>query len=561
MSKRILAMILALIMVFSMAACGTAEKTLDYLVLVNKENKLPDDWEKTVEIVTVKNSFGDEVEVDKAAADAYQKLKDALEKDDVKIDLDSSRRTVEEQQKIWDDFMEKYGEVYTKRTVAVPGYSEHHTGLALDLYLNIDGEDVYYNEDMVQYPEVWAKIHARLAEFGFILRYLEGKEAITGYGYEPWHIRYVGSDKIAKEITDKGITLEEYLDRLPKGDVAPPKEEPEPAEEGFVFKEWNEGAPALEALKEYVEAVTDEKSPDFIPVEDRIAVFDMDGTLCAELCPTYLEYYMLAWRILKDPSYEPDEETLQVGRDLRDGALDKSFSSDMPMRHALAAAKAYSGMTLTEFSAFVTGILVRDVDGFTGMTYAESFYLPMLEVIEYLQDNDFDVFVVSGSDRFICRTFLEGIIDIPYKNIIGMDVQYRTTQQGDADGLDYTYTADDEVIRGDELLIKNLKTNKVFQIVRDIGKQPVLSFGNSSGDTAMHMYTITGNPYRSAAFMLVADDEERDYGNTESGKALAEKWSGYGFNVISMKDDFRTIYGDNVKKTGSFHWLEELAED
>ena len=165
------------------------------------------------------------MEVEKQACDAYFKLKEALAAEGVYVDLDSARRSVAEQQRIWDKFMEQYGEVYTKRTVAVPGFSEHHTGLALDLYLNIDGEDVYLNEDMVKYTDVWAKIHAKLADYGFILRYLEGKEAITGYGYEPWHIRYVGSPEIAKEITDKGITLEEYLNILPVGDVTPPKDE------------------------------------------------------------------------------------------------------------------------------------------------------------------------------------------------------------------------------------------------------------------------------------------------------------------------------------------------
>ena len=98
-----------------------------------------------------------------------------------------------------------------KQYVAVPGYSEHHTGLALDLYLNIDGKDVVENEDLVKYPEVWEEIHAKLAEHGFILRYLEGKEDITGYSYEPWHIRYLDDPAIAAEITDKGETLEEYL--------------------------------------------------------------------------------------------------------------------------------------------------------------------------------------------------------------------------------------------------------------------------------------------------------------------------------------------------------------
>ena len=103
--------------------------------------------------------------------------------------------------------------------------------------------------------------------------------------------------------------------------------------------------------------------------------------------------------------------------------------------------------------------------------------------------------------------------------------------------------------------------NKVCQIVKEIGRQPVLSFGNSSGDVSMHMYTISDNKYKSAAFMLVADDEVRDYGIPETAQKLREQWEEYGFNVISMKNDFKTIYGEDVVKTGSFHWLEELAED
>ncbi|MEE1088176.1 MAG: hypothetical protein UIC63_04355, partial [Bacteroidaceae bacterium] len=83
-----------------------------------------------------------------------------------------------------------------------------------------------------------------------------------------------------------------------------------------------------------MEAVTDPDSEDFIPEADRIATFDMDGTLMGELYPTYLEYYMLAWRILKDPDCHPDAEMLEVGRLLRDCALDNSFPSDMAMLHA-----------------------------------------------------------------------------------------------------------------------------------------------------------------------------------------------------------------------------------
>ena len=326
------------------------------------------------------------------------------------------------------------------------------------------------------------------------------------------------------------------------------------------FADWNPEAPALKALIEYVEDVTDEASPNFIPEGDRIATFDMDGTLCAELYPTYLEYYLLARRIFCDPDYQPDEEMLEFGRVLRDHALDKSFPDGMDVLHATHAARAYAGMTLTQFSDFVTRELVREVDGFEGMTYANSFYLPMIEVVEYLQDYDFKVYVVSGSDRYLCRTFIEGVMDIPYEQIIGMDVDVEATHEEGADGLKYVYTKEDNIVRTDRLLIKNLKMNKVKAIVKEIGRQPVLSFGNSGGDVSMHNYTIFNNRYKSAAFMLIADDQERDYGNTEKVQSLKKQWEENGYHVISMKDDFRTIYGDDVKKTGTFHWLEDFAD-
>ena len=226
MKKAICFLTACLILCLALAGCVNqpSKSGIDYLALVNKEYPLPDGWEDALETVHMTNSVGDDVEVEKKAYEAYLELKADLEKDGVFIDLDSARRSIAAQQDIVVRFTEKYGEDYVKKYVAVPGYSEHHTGLALDLYFNLNGEDVYYNEDMVQYPEIWEKIHAKLAAHGFILRYLEGKEAITGYNYEPWHIRYVGSAEIAREITERGMTLEEYLNKLPKIDVAPPED-------------------------------------------------------------------------------------------------------------------------------------------------------------------------------------------------------------------------------------------------------------------------------------------------------------------------------------------------
>ncbi len=332
-------------------------------------------------------------------------------------------------------------------------------------------------------------------------------------------------------------------------------------ESGSVFSEWNPEAPALKALIEYVEDVTNEASPNYIPPADRIATFDMDGTLMGELYPTYLEVMLLTERILKDPSYQPDEEMLEFGRMTRDHALDKSFPSDYDYRFSYHQAKAFAGMTLNEYADFITRFLVHEADGFEGMTYASAFYLPMVEVVEYLQDHGFKCFVVSGSDRFIVRTFIEGMLDIPYENIIGSDTALAARDQGDTDGIEYVFTGDDTLVRTDRLIIKDLKTNKVLQIAQEIGRQPVLSFGNSSGDVSMNNYALLNNRYRSAAFMLVADDEVRDYGNPAKHDELTEKWQGMGYQVISMRDDWKTIYGEEVKKTGEFHWLENYADD
>ena len=315
------------------------------------------------------------------------------------------------------------------------------------------------------------------------------------------------------------------------------------------FKSWNECA-ALKALKEYVEDVTNVKSKNFISVEDRIATFDMDGTFVGELYPTYFEYNLLEYRALDDESYRdqaPDDvrEAAQAIRDyVRNGtALPDHFD----MIHANAAAKAYSGMTLAEFDAYVKEYASKPANGFSGMTYGQSFYRPMLEVFEYLKDNGFTVYVVSGSDRFICRALVDAIGIAPNR-VIGMDVKLSSNNQGDVPGVNYTMGKEEYLVRTDELIIKNLKTNKVLQISQEIGKVPVLSFGNSSGDCSMHNYCLN-NKYRSEAFMLVADDDVRDHANLEKTLPLFTKWSDEGYHVISMKNDFKTIYGIGVEKT------------
>lgn len=185
---------------------------IDYLVLVNSKNKLPDGWEEKLDLVSVENSVGDIVQVERTAYNAYLELKaDLMESEGIDLDLDSAYRSVAYQQDILERFTEKYGAAYAAKTVAKPGYSEHHTGLALDLYFRLDGVEVYENEDLVLYPEVWKKIHSRLTKYGFILRYPGRTDGTVDYTYEPWHIRYVGIENAEVISATPGMTLEDYL--------------------------------------------------------------------------------------------------------------------------------------------------------------------------------------------------------------------------------------------------------------------------------------------------------------------------------------------------------------
>ncbi len=324
----------------------------------------------------------------------------------------------------------------------------------------------------------------------------------------------------------------------------------EPSLPDNYFTLWNE-CEAVTALKAYVEDVTNPNSPNYIDEADRIASFDMDGTLIGELYPTYFEYNLLEYRVLDDENYknQAPEDVRQTAQEIRDFVRNGTKLPDhFDMKHAYAAAKAYSGMTLAEFDRYVKAYAAKPANGFIGMTYGDSFYKPMLQVLDYLEANGFTNYVVSGSDRFICRSLVEPFGIAP-NLVIGMDVRLQSSLQGTEAGVNYTMGKEEDIIRTDELIIKNLKTNKVLQIAQEIGKVPVLSFGNSGGDCAMHNYCLGNTQYKTAAFMLIADDEARDHANREKALKLGEQWREDGYIVISMRDDFKTIYGEGVEKT------------
>ncbi len=317
-----------------------------------------------------------------------------------------------------------------------------------------------------------------------------------------------------------------------------------------VLSLWTDKAPLKAELTAYINTITDKDSKDFIPVENRIAVFDMDGTLCCETDPGYFDHKLLYHRVTEDPDYKnkaSDEEraTAEIIKTYFETGV---YPSGLDVAHGKAVASAFKGMTLDEFDTYVKNYRNQPAEGYNNMTNGEAFYKPMLQVIDYLQANDFKVYIISGTDRLITRGLAEGTVNIPLSQMIGSDESLVASNQGDKDGLDYTFAKDDKVITGGEFLIKNLKMNKVSVIEQEIGQQPVLCFGNSSGDAAMANFTINNNKYKSGAYMLCCDDLERENGNKEKADKMRESCKENGYTAISMKNDWTTIYGDNVTR-------------
>ncbi|MCR5826448.1 MAG: M15 family metallopeptidase [Oscillospiraceae bacterium] len=201
------------------AEAAVPEKGLDYLTLVNRLNPLPDWWEDHMTTTEFTNALGNTITVEKQAYAAYLRLKDALAQEGIDVVVSGAYRSADEQQELLADMVATYGAAYTADHAALPGYSEYQTGLALDLSLVVDGTIVTDSDELLACTELWSTIHAKLADYGFILRCPRFREHITGLRYAPWHIRYVGSVSDAQEIMSAGVSLEEYRGAVSGRDI------------------------------------------------------------------------------------------------------------------------------------------------------------------------------------------------------------------------------------------------------------------------------------------------------------------------------------------------------
>lgn len=313
---------------------------------------------------------------------------------------------------------------------------------------------------------------------------------------------------------------------------------------------WVEEAASRKALTDYVDAVTDKDSADYIPPTDRIAVFDLDGTLFCESDPTWFDFMLFKYRIQEDPSYKDKAtahekklaETVQSVIDT--GVVPEGF--EVEIGHSIA--RAFAGMAVSDFAGYVRDFADRPSPGYDGMNIGEAFYEPMVQVIDYLEANGFTVYVCSGSDRLVVRGIVEGGLILAARYVIGTEELISAKNQGDKSGTEYVFSNEDELVLSGKIAAKNLKMTKVSMVAQQIGQCPVLSFGNSTGDISITNFVMGNEKYRTAAFFVCCDDDIRESGSPEKAKKIYDLCAENGWVPISMKNDWLTVFGEGVTK-------------
>lgn len=317
-------------------------------------------------------------------------------------------------------------------------------------------------------------------------------------------------------------------------------------EEKALSKYWAPDSNAAESLRNYVTKVTNEKDAEnFIPVKDRIAVFDMDGTLTCETYYTYFDTMMFINYCLIDHPERVSDELKAAAAEIKPG-----YTAGEELARNFA--KAYAGMTIKELYDYAVEFGQKKTDSFDNMRYADGFYLPMVEVVKYLYDNDFTIYVVSGTERTTTRALVANSPISEYvspAHVIG--TEFEVKQKGYEDvssNMDYKYSDGDDLVFTGGFIQKNLNSNKTIWIEREIGQYPVLAFGNSGSDTSMMNYALDKrNPYPSEAYMVVADDDVREWGKQNWEEKSAD-YAEMGYVPVSMKKDFLEIYPDPIKR-------------
>jgi phosphoglycolate phosphatase-like HAD superfamily hydrolase len=302
---------------------------------------------------------------------------------------------------------------------------------------------------------------------------------------------------------------------------------------------WNDG-PAKQSIITFVEKVTKPGSVAFVPVPERIAVFDNDGTLWTEQ-PVPVQFYFVADRVKALGPKHPEWKTKEPFASLLKGDVKAALEGgDHGLMELFMA--THTGMTTEEFAQLVKDWIVTAKHPTTGKRFLDMTYQPMLEVLAYLRANGFKNFIVSGGGIEFMRVWTEQAYGIPPEQVVGSSIKTKFELR---DGKPV-------LMRLPQLNFNDDKAGKPVAINQHIGRRPIMAFGNSVGDQQMLEYTQGGSGARFELLVL-HDDAAREFAygparglpNVKYGyftPALEDHAKKDGWTVVSMKDDWKTVF-------------------
>ena len=296
---------------------------------------------------------------------------------------------------------------------------------------------------------------------------------------------------------------------------------------------WNDTGPK-KAIVTFVEQVTREGSPDFVPVAERIAIFDNDGCLWAEQ-PMYFQAFFIFDRIKQLAPQHPEWKNKEPFASVLKGDMKSALAGG---EHALIemGMATHAGMTTEEFEKIVTDWITTAKHPKTGRLFTEMVFQPMLELLSYLRANGFKTFIVSGGGIEFMRPWTERVYGIPPEQVIGSSIKTKFEMR---DGQPV-------LVRLPEINFVDDKAGKPVGIQMHIGRRPIAAFGNSDGDLQMLQWTAAGKGARFCLYVHHTDakrewayDRKSSIGRLDKGldEAQAKGWT-----VVDMKNDWKMIY-------------------
>jgi phosphoglycolate phosphatase-like HAD superfamily hydrolase len=303
---------------------------------------------------------------------------------------------------------------------------------------------------------------------------------------------------------------------------------------------WNDG-PAKKAIIEFVKTTTEKGSANFVPVPERIATFDQDGTLWVEH-PMYAQFIYCLESVPVLVEKKPELKDVEPFKTVLSGDREAIARLPYPELEKILGA-TLSGMSVDESNAQVANWIVKAKDPRWKKPYTELVYQPMLEVLKYLREKGYKTYIVTGGGQDFVRVYAEKVYGIPPEQVVG--TMGTTTYGYDPNGRPV-------LMKDSKILLDNDKAGKPVGIHLMIGRRPYAAFGNTAGDQQMLEYTKAGNGAR-LGMLILHDDASREYAygpaqglpDTKVGafsQTLYDQAAKEGWTVISMKNDWKRIF-------------------